>query len=124
MDDLAVLLRKLFTIALLFIAVCLVAALFLPPARPVLAGLALGTAASLAISWNLGYHTKRFANHLVQKSEKKQKGFGYITRVCIVILAAMIAVKLHASLVGLVAGLVFIQFGTILYGIFSAFKNH
>jgi len=124
MDDLAVLLKKLFRLAFLIIAGCLAVGLFVPAARPVLFGLALGIAASVAISWNLGYYTKRFANHLVQKSEKKLRGTGYVTRLCIVLVAAMIALKLHANFVSMVAGLVFVQLGTVVRGIFSAFKNH
>ncbi|MEO3947213.1 ATP synthase subunit I [Gorillibacterium sp. CAU 1737] len=125
MDDLAALLRKLFRHAFCFITASLVLALLLPSFRAMGLGLALGTAVSVAISWNLGRKTERITRHLVQRSETRTLGFGFVTRVGIVLAATYLAFKApQVNLVGMVIGLVFVQFGTIVYGIFSAFRKH
>ncbi|WP_058300305.1 ATP synthase subunit I [Gorillibacterium timonense] len=125
MDDLAVLLRKLFRFAFLFFAVCLILALIVPSFRAMGFGLALGTAASTAITWNLGHRTERITRQLVQKSEKKAWGLGLVTRLAIVLAATYLALKSpQVNLVGMVIGLVSFQLGIIVYGILSAFKKH
>lgn len=79
----------------LFLALCLLGWLFLAEYRPHLAGLMLGSSVS---AWNmrfLGLKIQRLSE-MVTQSKSKRFSLGFVSRLCMVLIAVMFAVRFEA----------------------------
>lgn len=92
MNDLSAHLKTVFRTALFWIAGCLLVWAFWPDARPYAAGLILGTAVSLINAQLLGHKISVFTENLAQKTGRRVN-LGFIARLCVCLLAVMLADK-------------------------------
>lgn len=123
MDDLTAHMRRVFQVTLFFLALCLLVWAFVPGVRSIAAGLALGTAGSMINAQYLAVRIQRFTREIVENTGKRV-GLGMVTRICVAILAVMIAVKSEqVDLVAVVIGLFFTQLVTLLTGLLSVFHK-
>ncbi|MNJ71000.1 ATP synthase I chain [compost metagenome] len=94
-----------------------------PEYRPVLVGLILGLAVGLLYVRYLSIKVRQLVQ-LVVSQENKKFNFGFITRICLVFIAVMVAVKFEqVSLMSVLAGLFIPQLLTIPVGIFIGIRS-
>jgi ATP synthase protein I len=99
------------------------AALFIwilaPDYRSYAAGFMLGMMISLINGWILMTKIEQLGRNIVERAEKRVR-LGTVSRMCMAIIAVMIAVKLpQVDLVFTLIGLFFVQAATIIMGLLS-----
>lgn len=123
MNDLSAHLRVIMRAALFFFAACLLIWAFVVEIRPQVAGLMLGTAFSLFNAYLLSTKIQQIAR-AVTEVKGKRVSTGFLSRICTVLIAVMISIKLpQFDLLFTIIGLFLAQMATLLMGIFSAFKK-
>lgn len=123
MDELMPPLRRLVSVALTVIAVLLSAGAFLPEFRMYATGFALGMAASVFNAFLLAYRIRRLTE-IALSNTGKRAGLGFLGRVCIAVLAVIVAVnEPWADLGATVAGLAFAPAFTLLYGLLPSIRG-
>ncbi|MNI04030.1 ATP synthase I chain [compost metagenome] len=110
--------------ALLLTSVLLLVWIILPAYRAHAAGFMLGMMISLINAWILMIKIEAFSRNIVEKTEKRIN-LGFISRLCMCIIAVMVAVKLpQVDLVFTLIGLFSVQMATLLFGLLFSKKNN
>ncbi|SDE33690.1 ATP synthase protein I [Paenibacillus sp. UNCCL117] len=110
-------LKLLVRITLIGIAALLLVWAFLPAYRTHVSGLALGMIVSLINAWLLLMKIEAVSNQ-PHSQERKRINIGTLSRMCMALIAVMIAVKMpQFDLVFTIIGLFFIQMATLLMGL-------
>ncbi|WP_438447498.1 ATP synthase subunit I [Gorillibacterium sp. sgz5001074] len=117
MSEFESMMQSAFRYALYMMSACLLAWAFIPGAKPYAAGLVLGVLISLVNARIL--HAKIHAlTQAALENNGKRVNFGFISRVCMVLIGTMIALKFSQfNLVTTVAGFFFVQAATWIRGI-------
>lgn len=111
-DQLKVIVR----ITLFMISALLLVWAFLPAYRTYASGFILGTTASLINAWLLILKIESLSK-LTQQEGRKRVNLGTLSRMCVALLAVMVAVKYpQFNLVFTIAGLFSVQLATLLMG--------
>jgi hypothetical protein len=96
---------------------------FLPEYRPLIVGMILWLVAGLTYVRYLSIKVRGLVE-LVVSQEKKRFSFGFLTRMCLILLVIMLAVKLEqVSLIGTIIGLFVPQLLTIPTSIYIGLRN-
>jgi len=91
--------------------------------RPIISGLILGLAVGLVYTRFLSMKVRGLVEHVVSQQERRFS-FGFLTRICLVLLVIMVAVKVEqVSALGVVIGLFVPQLLTIPVGIMIGARN-
>lgn len=123
MDDLGSIITTVSRITFLSLSALLFGWAIFPEYRPVLVGLILGLAVGLLYVRYLSIKVRQLVQ-LVVSQEHKRFNFGFITRICLVFIAVMVAVKFEqVSLMSVLAGLFIPQLLTIPVSIFIGIRN-
>ncbi|MFD3259315.1 ATP synthase subunit I [Paenibacillus lentus] len=123
MDDLGSIVTAVFRITFLLLSALLFGWAVLPEYRPVLAGFILGLAVGLIYVRYLSLKVRQLVQ-LVVSQEQRRFNFGFVTRICLVFLAVMVAVKFEqVSLMTVLLGLFIPQLLTIPVSIFIGIRN-
>mgnify|MGYP001304124139 CR=1 FL=1 len=110
-------LKLLVRITLIGISALLLAWAIWPAYRTYAAGLALGMIVSLINAWLL-VSKIRLISKLAESEERKRINVGTVSRMCMALLAVMVAVKYpQFDLVFTIIGLFFVQLATLLMGL-------
>ncbi|MCZ8514820.1 ATP synthase subunit I [Paenibacillus filicis] len=120
MDDFSGHLKTVQRIAIFFLSFCFMGWALAVNARPLFAGLILGTAVSWMNARYLAWKIGQLTTAVLEKSGRKIN-MGFITRAATSLLAVVIAYRFqeHVALSTTLAGLFFVQLATLLLGIFS-----
>ncbi|AZK45865.1 ATP synthase subunit I [Paenibacillus lentus] len=123
MDDLGSIVKAVFRITFLLLFALLFGWAVLPEYRPILAGFVLGLAIGLIYVRFLSFKVRQFIQ-LVVSEEQRKFSFGFITRICLVFIAVMVAVKFEqVSLITVIIGIFVPQLLTIPVSIFIGIRN-
>lgn len=123
MNDLSAHLKSVTRAAMFFLAACMLVWAFAVEIRPHAAGLILGTLVSLFNAHLLSIKIQQISKAMSENNGKRVNT-GFISRICMVLIAVMISVKVpHFDLIFTIIGLFLVQLATLLMGIFSAFKK-
>ncbi|MBP1992586.1 ATP synthase subunit I [Paenibacillus eucommiae] len=116
-------LKPMVRITLLVVSVSLLVWIIFPSYRTYAAGLVLGVVISFINAWFLFMKIEALARNAAEGSDKRIN-LGFISRVCMAIIAVMIAVKIpDFNLVFTIIGLFFVQVATLLRGMFISNKD-
>lgn len=117
MNDLASLLAILLRVFLLWLAALLVVWALLPDAKPIAAGLILGSSISMLNAQLLGAKTQQLAKLAIENKSKKMS-LGFLTRACLVLIGTMTAVRFDQfDLVSTIIGFAFFPVFVFMIGI-------
>lgn len=117
-------LKVIARIALFMISALLLVWAFLPAYRTYASGFILGTLASLTNAWLLILKIETLSK-LTEQEGRKRVNLGTLSRMCVALLAVMIAVKYpQFNLVFTIAGLFSVQLATLLMGYLFIKKNN
>ncbi|MFC0216403.1 ATP synthase subunit I [Paenibacillus chartarius] len=109
---------------LLAMSVSLVIWAVFPAYRSYATGFILGMMVSLINAWLLMIKIEAISK-MVAEGTKKRVNLGFVSRVCMAILAVMVAVKLpQVDLVFTIIGLFSVQLGTLVMGLVTKKGNH
>ncbi|WP_110930999.1 ATP synthase subunit I [Paenibacillus bouchesdurhonensis] len=123
MDDLGSIVTAVFRITILLLSALLLGWAVLPEYRPILAGLILGLVIGLIYVRFLSFKVRKLVQ-LVMSEEQRRFSFGFITRICLVFIAVMVAVKFEqVSLITVIIGIFVPQLLTIPVSIFIGIRN-
>ncbi|EPY09555.1 MULTISPECIES: ATP synthase subunit I [Paenibacillus] len=124
MNDMASMVRAVTRVTLLLLSAFILGWAVAPEYRIYTAGLTLGTAAGLAYAHYLSIKVRQIAE-MAASQEKRRYSFGFVTRMCIVLLAVMFAIKFeqHISLVATIVGFFITQLLSIFVSIIWASKK-
>ncbi|EPY08014.1 ATP synthase I [Paenibacillus sp. E194] len=124
MNDMASMVRAVTRVTLLLLSAFILGWAVAPEYRTYTAGLTLGTAAGLAYAHYLSIKVRQIAE-MAASQEKRRYSFGFVTRMCIVLLAVMFAIKFeqHISLVATIVGFFITQLLSIFVSIIWASKK-
>jgi ATP synthase protein I len=85
-----------------------------PDYKPLMGGLIIGLAGSLAITWHLYWKTVKLAEIVAKTASKPRFNLGFLTRACIAVLAYVISNNVfHFNFYMTIIGLIFVQLVTI-----------
>lgn len=120
MDDLSILMRRVFQASMFFMSFCLLVWAFVPTLKPYAAGLTLGTAVSLINAILLRVQTERIVQLALANSGKRISS-GFVGRLCMVMIGTMTCLRFPAfHLISTVIGFFFVQLATLIIGFISA----
>lgn len=123
MDDLNSIVTAVTRVTLLMLSAMLIGWAFLPAYRSFFGGLFLGVAFGLVYVRFLSAKVRGLVN-LVLSQQQKRYSFGFLTRICLVLVAVMFAAKYeHFSIEATVIGLFIPQILTIPAGIVIGLRN-
>lgn len=123
MDDLNSIITAVSRVTLLMLSALFLGWAILPAYRPVFGGLILGLTFGLVYVRFLSAKVRGLV-HLVLSQEKKRYSFGFLTRICLVLVAVMLAARFeHFSIMATVIGLFIPQIATIPAGIVIGLRN-
>lgn len=123
MDDMHSIVRAVSRITLMMLSALFLGWAFLPEYRPFIVGMILGLVAGLTYVRYLSIKVRGLVE-LVVSQEKKRFSFGFLTRMCLILLVIMLAVKLEqVSLIGTIIGLFVPQLLTIPTSIYIGLRN-
>lgn len=123
MNDLSAHLKVVTRATVYFFAATLLLWAIFVDIRPYVAGLMLGTAVSLFNAHLLSIKVQQISKAMAA-NDGKRVNTGFISRICMVLIAVMISVKVsHFDLVCTIIGLFLVQIFTLLMGILSAFRK-
>jgi ATP synthase protein I len=120
MDDFSAHLKAVQNVFLFFLSFCLAAWAVLVEYRPYMAGLMLGSVASMINARYLAWKIHKFTAAAIEQKGRKVN-LGFLTRAAIAALAGLIAVRYpqHIALTTTIAGYFFAQLATLVLGILS-----
>lgn len=108
---------------LLLLSVSLFVWLLVPAYRSYANGFMLGMMISLINAWILLTKIEALSRNIAEGTQKRVN-LGFVSRVCMAIIAVMIAVKLpQVDLVSTIIGLFFVQMATLLMGLLFSKKE-
>ncbi|MFB6367411.1 ATP synthase subunit I [Paenibacillus elgii] len=111
-------LKSVVRVTLYFLSALLLVWALLPAYRTYVCGLMLGLAVSLINAWLLAMKIESVSRN-ANEYMGKRVNLGTVSRMCMALIAVMIAVKLpQFNLVFTIIGLFFVQLVTLLMGIF------
>lgn len=123
MDDLNSIVTAVSRITLLMLSALFLGWALLPEHRPLCNGLILGLAAGLVYVRFLSSKVRGLTS-LVVGQEKKRYSFGFVTRICLVLITIMIAAKFEqVSITGAIISLFVPQILAIPAGIVISLRN-
>ncbi|WP_059050063.1 ATP synthase subunit I [Paenibacillus senegalimassiliensis] len=123
MDDLNSIVATVTRTTLMLLSALLLGWVLLPEQRPLFAGLLLGLVGGLSYTRFLSVKVRQLAEIAVS-TEKSRFSFGLLTRICLVLLTVMVAVKLEqVSLAGTLIGFFVPQLLTIPTSIVVGLRN-
>ncbi len=123
MDDLNSIVATVTRTTLLLLSALLFGWVLFPEQRPLFAGLLLGLVGGLSYTRYLSVKVRQLAE-LAVSTEKRRFSFGLLTRMCVVLLTVMVAVKLEqVSLAGTLIGFFVPQLLTIPASIVVGLRN-
>lgn len=116
MSELHVHLRSISRVVLFFLSLCLFAWALLPDSRPLASGLALGALAGWMNAWLLSRKVARIAANAAERG-KRRTSVGFFSRVLVVIVAVIIALRVpNVEVNAVVAGYFVVHLATLLVG--------
>jgi ATP synthase protein I len=117
-------LKPVVKVAMLFLVVSLLVWMVFPAYRMHATGFILGMMISLINAWILMIKIDAFSRNIVEKTQKRVN-LGFVSRLCMALIAVMVAVKLpQVDLVFTLIGLFFVQMATLLMGLLFSKKNN
>lgn len=123
MDDLSSIVRAVSRIMMMWLSILFLGWAFLPDHRPVIIGLIFGSAFGMFYTRFLSIKVRGLFEFLLGQ-DNKRFNFGFLTRMCLVLIVVMIAMKLeHVSVMGVIIGLFISQLLTIPVGIVIGLRN-
>lgn len=123
MDDMNSIVTAVSRITLFLLSALFLGWAFLPEYRPLCSGLILGLVAGLVCVRFLSAKVRGLVN-LAVSQENKKFSFGFVTRICLVFVTAMVAAKLEqVSLPGTIIGMFVPQLLTIPASIVIVLRN-
>jgi len=123
MDDLNSIISATTRTTFLILSALFMGWAFLSDYRPIITGLILGLAVGLVYTRFLSMKVRGLVEHVVSQQERRFS-FGFLTRICLVLLVIMVAVKVEqVSVLGVVIGLFVPQLLTIPIGIVIGTRN-
>lgn len=123
MNDLTAQMRELLRIYCLWVAVCLVLWIVVQDAKSYLAGLILGSSISYINAVHLGRKIVRFSE-AVTTNQTKRMSIGFVSRICFVLIAVMLASKLtQFSVLFTIIGFAFAPLVMLVIGIIRGIKS-
>ncbi|TDF93553.1 ATP synthase subunit I [Paenibacillus piri] len=130
MNDLSAHLKTVQNVFLFFLSFCLAVWAIFVDYRPYLAGLMLGSAASMINARYLAWKIRKLSEKVIaapsEQKPPRQAGIGFLTRAAIAGLAGLVAVRYpqHVALATTVAGYFFAQLATLVLGIISIKRSN
>ena len=123
MNDLTAQMRELLRIYCLWLAVCLVLWIVVQDAKSYLAGLILGSSISYINAVHLGRKIVQISE-AVATNQTKRLSIGFISRICFVLIAVMLASKLtQFSVLFTIIGFAFAPLVMLVIGIIRGIKS-
>ncbi|MBU5670907.1 ATP synthase subunit I [Paenibacillus brevis] len=123
MDELSSIVTAVTRVTLLILSAMLIGWAFLPMYRLIFGGLILGLTFGLVYVRFLSAKVRGLVN-LVVSEQQKRYSFGFLTRVCLVLVAVMFAVRFeHFSIVSTIIGLFTPLILTLPAGIVIGLRN-
>jgi len=123
MDDLNSIISATTRTTFLILSALFMGWAFLSDYRPIITGLILGLAVGLVYTRFLSMKVRGLVEHVVSQQERRFS-FGFLTRICLVLLVIMVAVKVEqVSVLGVVIGLFVPQLLTIPISIVIGARN-
>jgi ATP synthase protein I len=124
MDDFSATLKTVQNVFLFFLSFCLAAWALLVDYRVYIAGLMLGSLASIVNARFLAWKINKMAAAAIEQKGRKVT-LGFLTRAAIAAFAGLVAVRYpqHIALPTTVAGYFFAQLATLVLGILSIKKS-
>jgi len=123
MDDLNSIISATTRTTFLILSALFMGWAFLSDYRPIITGLILGLAVGLVYTRFLSMKVRGLVEHVVSQQERRFS-FGFLTRLCLVLLVIMVAVKVEqVSVLGVVIGLFVPQLLTIPISIVIGARN-
>lgn len=123
MNDLTAQMRELLRIYCLWVAVCLVLWIVVQDAKSYLAGLILGSSISYINAVHLGRKIVQFSE-AVTTNQTKRMSIGFVSRICFVLIAVMLASKLtQFSVLFTIIGFAFAPLVMLVIGIIRGIKS-
>jgi len=123
MDDLNSIVSAVTRTTLLILSALFFGWAFFPDYRPMISGVILGLAVGLVYTRFLSMKVRGLAEYVISQQEGRFS-FGFLTRICLVLLVIMVAVKVEqVSVLGVVIGLFVPQLLTIPIGIVIGTRN-
>lgn len=120
MNELDILMRRIFRASLFFMSACLLTWSFIPMLKPYAAGLVLGTCVSL-INGRILQSCIHAITRIALANTGKRANSGFISRVSMVFIGVMICLRFPAfHLSATIIGFFFVQTAAFLYGLGSA----
>lgn len=115
--------KPVIKVSLYVLAATLIIWVIFPVYRTQAVGFMLGMMVSLINAWILMVKIEAFSRNIIEKTEKRVN-LGFVSRVCMAIIAVMAAIKLpQVDLVFTIIGMFFVQLATLLKGLFFAKKQ-
>jgi ATP synthase protein I len=120
MDDFSAHLKTVQNVFLFFLSFCLAAWALLVDYRVYVAGLMLGSIASMINAKYLAWKIHKFTNAVIEQKGRKVN-LGFLTRAAIAALAGLVAFRYpqHVALTTTIVGYFFAQLATLVLGILS-----
>ncbi|MCM3040985.1 ATP synthase subunit I [Paenibacillus motobuensis] len=123
MDDLNSIVSAVTRTTLLILSALFFGWAFFPDYRPMISGVILGLAVGLVYTRFLSMKVRGLAEYVISQQEGRFS-FGFLTRICLVLLVIMVAVKVEqVSVLGVVIGLFVPQLLTIPISIVIGARN-
>lgn len=118
-DELPALLRRTNRIVFFFLSMCCLGLAVWPNGKPYLGGFMIGTIGGLLIAYHLAWRATRIGE-TAAAGHKSRRGFGFLTRAAIGVLAALASVEgLGFNLPATAAGIFALPLVTLLLGLFA-----
>lgn len=123
MNDLTVQMRWLLRIFCFWAAICLVLWIVFQDAQPYISGLLLGSAVSLLNAAHLAMKIHQISD-AVMLNQKKRLSVGFVSRICFVLIAIMLASKLpQFSVLFTIIGFMFAPLTLLIHSIIRGLVN-
>lgn len=123
MDDLNSIVSAVTRTTFLILSALFIGWAFFPDYRPMISGVILGLAVGLVYTRFLSMKVRGLAEYVISQQEGRFS-FGFLTRICLVLLVIMVAVKVEqVSVFGVVIGLFVPQLLTIPISIVIGARN-
>jgi ATP synthase protein I len=123
MNDLELLMKKVFRSALFFLSVCFLVWAFMPEWRTYAAGMVLGTIISL-VNARILAHKIQVITTAILNNTGERVSMGFMARTCMTLIAVMMAMKLpQFALVTTITGVFYVQAVSIGLGYVSIFQH-
>lgn len=123
MGELHVHLRSISRVVLFFLSLCFFVWALWPDGRPIASGLVLGATAGWINAWLLSRKVTRIANNAAERGKRKTS-VGFFTRVLVVIITVIIALRVpDVEVYAVVAGYFVVHLATLLVGFIGIIRG-